>query len=170
MPTQILSAFPAASLDLRSRHVACELPDRELYVDTSNSRNQRLSDIGRPSPRSGGRQNVPKGSKIFHYTWVNKAKRGVYKSRFACADVRRGYAAKEEQDFKVFVPTPTPEAHSLLEVRALQHGQVMRTFDIVAAFLIGKDRGAQTGEYVYMRAPPEWKPIYEEWVRVLPPA
>ena len=46
----------------------------------------------------------------------------------------------------------------------------MWTFDIVAAFLIGKDRGAQAGEYVYMRAPPEWKPIYDEWVRELPPA
>ena len=96
-------------------------------------------------------------SKIFHYTWVDKAKGGVYKSRFTCADVKRGYTVEEEQDLKVFVPTPTPEAHSLLEVRALQHGHATRTFDIVAAFLIGKDRGAQTGEYVYVRAPPEWR-------------
>ena len=51
-----------------------------------------------------------------------------------------------------------------------EHCSTAMTFDIVAAFLIGKDRGAQTGEYVYMRAPPEWKPIYDEWVRELPPA
>ena len=37
----------------------------------------------------------------------------------------------------VFVPTPTPEAHSLLEVAALRKGYSMRTLDIVAAFLIG---------------------------------
>ncbi|CAE7320371.1 RE2 [Symbiodinium pilosum] len=92
------------------------------------------------------RRSVPRGSKIFRYTWVDKAKGGVYKSRFTCADVKRGYTAEEEQDLKVFVPTPTPEAHSLLEVRA------------------------QTGEYVYMRAPPEWRPLYDEWVREISPA
>ena len=40
----------------------------------------------------------------------------------------------------------------------------MRTFDIVAAFLIGQDMGAQGGEPVYMRAPPEWRPIFESWL------
>ena len=38
----------------------------------------------------------------------------------------------------------------------------------MAAFLIGKDRGTQTGEYIYMTAAPEWKPIYKESVRELP--
>lgn len=68
----------------------------------------------------------------------------------------------------VFVPTPTPESHALLEVSALRHGHAMRTFDIVAAFLIGQDRGAQEGEPVYMRAPPEWRPLFEEWVSQQP--
>ena len=61
------------------------------------------------------RRNVPTGLKVFHYTWVDKARGGVYKSRFTCAKVKRGYK------FRVFAPTPTPVAHSLLEVRALQH-------------------------------------------------
>ena len=116
------------------------------------------------------RRTVPRGSHVFHHTWVNEAKGGVYKSRFTCADVKHGYTAEEEPYLKVFVPTPIPEAHSLLEVRALQHGHAKRRSDIVAAFLIGQDRGAQTGEYVHMRAPPEWKSIYEEWVQELPPA
>ena len=71
-----------------------------------------------------------------------EAEEGVAKSRFTCADVKRAYTAEQEQDLRVFVPTPTPEAHALLEITALQKG-CMRTFDIVAAFLIGQDRGAQ---------------------------
>ena len=112
---------------------------------------------------------IPAGSQIFHYKWVDKAKEGNYKSRFTCADIKRKYSEAEEQDLRVFVPTPTPESHAVLEVSALLKGHAMRTFDIVAAFLIGQDRGAQTGEYVYMRPPPEWKPIFEEWVREHPP-
>ena len=92
------------------------------------------------------------------------------KSRFTCADVKRAYTAEQEQDLRVFVPTPTPEAHALLEITALQKGCAMRTFDIVAAFLIGQDRGAQEEKWVYMRPPPEWRPIWEEWVREQPPA
>ena len=68
----------------------------------------------------------------------------------------------------VFVPTPTPESHALLEASALRHGHAMRTFDIVVAFLIGQDRGAQEGEPVYTRAPPEWHPLFEVWVSQQP--
>ena len=57
---------------------------------------------------------------------------GVYKSRFTCADVKRKYRSEEEQDMNVFVPTPTPESHALLEVSAMRHGYAMRTFDIVS--------------------------------------
>ena len=140
--------------------------DTKLVKEARETQLRKLWKLEAFTPMA--RRSVPKRSKVFHYTWVDKAKGGVYKSRFTRDDVKRGYTAEEEQDLKVFVPTPTPEAHSLLEVRALQHGHAMRTFDIVAAFLIGKDRGAQTGEYVYMRAPPEWKPLYDEWVRELP--
>ena len=70
----------------------------------------------------------------------------------------------------VFVPTPTPKAHSLLEVAALRKGYSMRTLDIVAAFLIGTGRGAQQGKPVYIRAPPEWWDIFVEWSDQLPKA
>ena len=63
--------------------------------------------------------------------------------------------AEQEQDLRVFVPTPMPEAHALLEITALQKGCAMRTFDIVAVFLIGQDRGAQEQKWVYVRPPPD---------------
>ena len=47
----------------------------------------------------------------------------------------------------------------------------MRSFDIVAAFLIGQDLGEprrRSGST--LRPPPEWRPIWEEWVREQPPA
>ena len=69
----------------------------------------------------------------------------------------------------VFVPTPTPESHSLLEVYALQHGFYTRSMDIVAAFLIGADRGAAEGNHVYMRAPPAWEDVFHEWLSGLAP-
>ena len=116
------------------------------------------------------KKDKPAAAQTFHYKWVDKVKEGVAKSRFTCADVKRAYTAEQEQDLRVFVPTPTPEAHALLEITALQQGCAMRTFDIVAAFLIGQDRGAQEEKWVYMRPPPEWRPIWEEWVREQPPA
>ena len=69
---------------------------------------------------------------------------------------------------RVFVATPTPESHALLEVSALRSGHAMRTFDIVAAFLIGQDRSAQAGDPVFMRAPREWRPLFEVWVSQQP--
>ena len=85
---------------------------------------------------------------------MDKVKEGVAKSRFTCADVKRAYSAEQEQDLRLFVPTPTPEAQALLEITALQSGCAMRIFDIVAAFLIGKDRGVQEKNWVYMRVTP----------------
>ncbi|CAE7235731.1 RE1 [Symbiodinium natans] len=116
------------------------------------------------------RWDKPADAQTFHYKWVDKVKDGVCKSRFTCADTRRSYTPEMEQDMRVFVPTPTPEAHALLEITALQRGCTMRTFDIVAAFLIGKDRGAQNENWVYMRPPAEWKPIFDQWVREQPPS
>ncbi|CAE7413014.1 RE1 [Symbiodinium sp. CCMP2592] len=108
-------------------------------------------------------------AQVFHYKWVDKVKEGTVKSRFTCADVKRAYTEEQEQDLRVFVPTPTPEAHALLEITALQKGCATRSFDIVAAFLIGQDRGAQQEKWVYVRPPPEWRPIWKEWVRAQPP-
>ena len=58
------------------------------------------------------------------------------------------YSAEEEEGLDVFVPTPTLESHNRLEVYALQNGFYTRSLDIVAAFLIGKDRGATEGKPV----------------------
>ena len=115
------------------------------------------------------RQEIPKGSQIFSHKWVDKCSKGAYKSRFTCADVKARYTAAEEEGLDVFVPTPTPEAHNLLEVYALTKGYYARSLDIVAAFLIGADRGASEGKHVYMRAPVEWHDTFLEWLETLSP-
>ena len=61
---------------------------------------------------------------MFHHKCVDKCSKGPYKSRFTCADVKARYSAEQEADLDVFVPTPTPESHSLLEVYALQRNGV----------------------------------------------
>ncbi|CAE7394224.1 RE2 [Symbiodinium sp. CCMP2592] len=79
--------------------------------------------------------------------------------------VKARYSPEQEAGLDVFVPTPTPESHSLLEVAALHNeGWVTRSLDIVAAFLIGKDRGAAEGRPVYMYAPVEWRELFDQWV------
>ena len=93
--------------------------------------------------------------------------KGTHKSRFTCADVKARYSAEEGLD--VFVPTPTPESHNLLEVYALQNCFYTRSLDIVAAFLIGKDRGATEGKPVYVRAPIEWHDLFLERLETLNP-
>ena len=112
---------------------------------------------------------IPFGSQIFSHKWVDKCSKGVHKSRFTCADVKARYSAEEEEGLDVFVPTPTPESHNLLEVYALQNEFYTRSLDIVAAFLIGKDRGATEGKPVYVRAPVEWHDLFLEWLETLNP-
>ena len=110
---------------------------------------------------------IPRGSQVFHHKWVDKCSKGTYKSRFTCADRKARYSAEQEADLDVFVPTPIPESHSLLEVCALQKNWCTRSLDIVAAFLIGRDRGASEGKPVYVRAPIEWHDLFEEWLSTL---
>ena len=134
----------------------CEWLDGLL--DPSEVRKARLTQLRKlwdrkafvPTHRSHAK------GKMFHFKWVDKAKDGVHKSRLTSADVKRSYTETDKQDLRVFVPTPTPESHALLEVSALRNGYATRSFDIVAAFLIGQ------------RAPPEWRPIFEEWVCTQP--
>ncbi|CAE7197770.1 unnamed protein product [Symbiodinium sp. CCMP2592] len=96
------------------------------------------------------RSEVPRGAQLFRAKWADKCDKGRYKSRCTCADVKARYSPEQEAGLDVFVPTPTPESHSLLEVAALHNeGWVTRSLDIVAAFLIGKDRGAAEGRPVY---------------------
>ncbi|CAE7681372.1 unnamed protein product [Symbiodinium sp. CCMP2592] len=111
------------------------------------------------------RSEVPRGAQLFSAKWVDKCDKGRYKSRCTCADVKARYSPEQEAGLDVFVPTPTPESHSLLEVAALHNeGWVTRSLDIVAAFLIGKDRGAAEGRPVYMHAPVEWRELFDQWV------
>ncbi|CAE7273855.1 unnamed protein product [Symbiodinium sp. CCMP2592] len=111
------------------------------------------------------RSEVPRGAQLFRAKWVDKCDKGRYKSRCTCADVKARYSPEQEAGMDVFVPTPTPESHSLLEVAALHNeGWVTRSLDIVAAFLIGRDRGAAEGCPVYMHAPVEWRELFDQWV------
>ena len=110
------------------------------------------------------RKDIPKGSQLFGHKWVDKCSRGTYKSRFTCADAKARYTQEQEGELDVFVPTPTPESHTVLEVYAPMNKFFTRSSDIVAAFLIGRDRGAAQGKPVYVRAPIEWWELFLEWL------
>ena len=144
-----------------------QLLDPEEVTKARKVQLQKLWERGAFTPVH--RQEIPKGSQIFSHKWVDKCSKGAYKSRFTCADVKARYTAAEEEGLDVFVPTPTPEAHNLLEVYALTKGYYARSLDIVAAFLIGADRRASEGKHVYMRAPVEWHDIFLEWLETLSP-
>ena len=116
------------------------------------------------------RKDIPQGSQLFGHKWVDKCSRGTYKSRFTCADIKARYTQEQEAELDVFVPTPTPESHNVFEVYALMNKFYRRNLDIVAAFLIGRDRGAAQGKPVYVRAPIEWWDLFLEWLEEVNPA
>ena len=97
-----------------------QLLDPEEVTKARKVQLQKLWERGAFTPVH--RQEIPKGSQIFSHKWVDKCSKGAYKSRFTCADVKARYTASEEEGLDVFVPTPTPEAHNLLEVNALTKG------------------------------------------------
>ncbi|CAE7226937.1 unnamed protein product [Symbiodinium sp. CCMP2592] len=99
------------------------------------------------------RSEVPRGAQLFRAKWVDKCDKGRYKSRCTCADVKARYSPEQEAGLDVFVPTPTPESHSLLEVAAL-HNEGWE----------GPHRGAAEGRPVYMYAPVEWRELFDQWV------
>ena len=41
------------------------------------------------------RKNVPAGSKIFRHKWVDELRRGEYRSRYTCADLKVRYSKEE---------------------------------------------------------------------------
>ena len=143
-----------------------QLLDPEEVTKARKVQLQKLWDRGAFTPVH--RTEIPKGAQVFSHKWVDKCSKGAYKSRFTCADVKARYSAAEEEGLDVFVPTPTPEAHNVLEVYALMNDFFTRSLDIVAAFLIGKDRGAAEGKHVYMRPPVEWYEIFLNWLETLP--
>ena len=111
------------------------------------------------------RTQVPKGSKIFGHKWVDEKKRGVYRSRFTCADIKRRYSKEELlAEVNTFCPTPYEESHTLLEIKALKNGWPLRSGDIRCAFLLGRDSGDSSGEAVFIRPSPEYMPYFESWL------
>ena len=144
-----------------------QMLDPEKVTEARKAQLAKLWDRGPFTPVH--KKEIPRGAQIFSHKWVDKCSKGTYKSRFTCADIRARYSADQEAEMDVFVPTPTPEAHNLLEVYALKNGYYTRSLDIVAAFLIGQDRGAAEGKHVYMRPPVEWYDLFVAWLNTLTP-
>ena len=113
---------------------------------------------------------LPRKSKVFHYKWVDEIKRGVYRSRFTCADVKSRYSREELADeTNTFAPTPYEESHVLFEIKCLVKGWNSRSADVRCAYLLGKDSGDSAGNPVNMRVPPEYQQHFNTWLAQQPP-
>ena len=113
---------------------------------------------------------LPRKSKVFHYKWVDEIKRGVYRSRFTCADVKSRYSREELADeTNTFAPTPYEESHVLFELKCLVKGWNSRSADVRCAYLLGKDSGDSAGNPVNMRVPPEYQQHFNAWLTQQPP-
>ena len=113
---------------------------------------------------------LPRKSKVFHYKWVDEIKRGVYRSRFTCADVKSRYSREEVADeTNTFAPTPYEESHVLFELKCLVKGWNSRSADVRCAYLLGKDSGDSAGNPVNMRVPPEYQQHFNAWLTQQPP-
>ena len=113
---------------------------------------------------------LPRKSKVFHYKWVDEIKRGVYRSRFTCADVKSRYSREELADeTNTFAPTPYEESHVLFELKCLVKGWNSCSADVRCAYLLGKDSGDSAGNPVNMRAPPEYQQHFNAWLTQQPP-
>ena len=61
---------------------------------------------------------LPRKSRVFHYKWVDEIKRGMYRSRFTCADVKSRYSREELADeTNTFALTPYEKSHVLFELK-----------------------------------------------------
>ncbi|CAE8683062.1 unnamed protein product [Polarella glacialis] len=99
---------------------------------------------------------ITRSDTVFAHKWVDKCSKGLHKSRLTCADIKAKYTSEENDELDVHCPTPLPESHGLLEVKALLHYWPTMTADVIAAFLIGLDCGDAYGSPVFMRPPTEW--------------
>ena len=106
---------------------------------------------------------LDKEDQVFQHKWVDKKTKGEYKSRCTCADVKAKYTKAQNDELDVNVPTPLPESHIYIEIFALLHDYPMVEADILQAFLIGVDAGAQNGKPVFMHPPKEWD--LQEWLQ-----
>lgn len=108
---------------------------------------------------------ISRKSKLFHYKWVDEIKRGMYRSRFTCADIKRKYSPEElAEETNTFAPTPYEESHVLFELKCLCNGWNSRSGDVRCAYLLGKDSGDAAGNPVHIRVPPEYKQHFEAWL------
>ena len=89
---------------------------------------------------------IPFGFQIFSHKWVDKCSKGVHKSRFTCADVKRPATARKRR--KVW--TCLCRLQHLSRTTSWKH-------------MLRKDRGATEGKPVYVRAPVEWHDLFSEW-------
>ena len=108
---------------------------------------------------------MPRKAKFFNFKWVDEIKRGVYRSRFTCADIKKK-CSKEElaEETNTFAPTPYEESHILLELKCFRNGWHSRSGDVRCAYLLGADSGDSNGQPVFMRMPPEYLPHFYAWL------
>ena len=108
---------------------------------------------------------MPRKAKLFNFKWVDEIKRGVYRSRFTCADIKKKYSKEElAEETNTFAPTPYEESHILLELKCLRNGWHSRSGDVRCAYLLGADSGDSNGQPVFMRMPPEYLPHFYAWL------
>ncbi|CAE7253040.1 unnamed protein product [Symbiodinium sp. CCMP2592] len=100
---------------------------------------------------------MPRKAKLFNFTWVDEIKRGVYRSRFTCADITKKYSKEElAEKTNTFAPTPY-----VLELKCLLNGWHSHSGDVRCACLfLGTDSGDSNGQPVFMRMPPEYLPHF----------
>ncbi|CAE7235700.1 unnamed protein product [Symbiodinium sp. CCMP2592] len=108
---------------------------------------------------------MPRKAKLFNVKCVDEIKRGVYRSRFTCADIKKKYSKEEPaEETNTFAPTPHEESHILLELKCLLNGWHSRSGDVRCAYLLGTDSGDSNGQPVFMRMPPEYLPHFYAWL------
>ena len=157
----------AEEINLASQQLGAVMDLLDTQLDKGEVHLARIDELKKLQSLNGfvvtHRNSVPRGAKIFYSKWVDKKSKGIYKSRCTCADVKARYSKQElELETNVFSPTPHPESHVLLEIKALQNHWPMRTADIVSAFLIGRDAGDPNGQPVYMAPPKEFQQLWDE--------
>ena len=84
-----------------------------------------------PKPKS----QVPRRCQVSNFKWVDEIKRGAYRSRSSCADLKKRYA----EETNTFAPIPYEESHILLELKCLRNRWHTRSGDIRCAYLLGAD-------------------------------
>ena len=114
---------------------------------------------------------MPSEAKAFGYKWVDENKRGAYRSRFTCADLKARYSKADlSEEVGISSPTPHAESWTLLDIKCLKKGYDQVSADVSCAFLIGLDPGDGKGGKVRVKIPHEYVAHVLEWIKSLPAA